>query len=111
MSVSCQGLLDNSLFWPVSVIWWIFGAMKVKELKALLADAPEDLEVMVQVENHLKPGMFAFASACKCDTGITELGPGEDGKGGETVFLVLPHGAGLTEEEIESGETIIPELN
>jgi hypothetical protein len=27
------------------------------------------------------------------------------------IFLVLPHGAGLTEDEIESGEAIIPELN
>lgn len=79
--------------------------MTVKELKEVLANAPDDLKVMVIVENHLKPGMFAFAEACTCDTGVSTLGPGPDGEGGgEEVFLVLPHGSGVTEEEIENGE-------
>lgn len=86
--------------------------MTVKELKEKLADVADDIEVMVMMENHLKPGMFAFAPACSCDTGVSELGPAEDGTGGgETVFLVLPHGSGVTEEEIEKGEDTAPGLN
>jgi hypothetical protein len=86
--------------------------MTVKELKELLAKAPDDMKVLVIVENHLKPGMFVFAEACTCETGVSELGPGADGEGGgETVFLVLPHGSGMSEEEMESGEDAIPELN
>jgi hypothetical protein len=86
--------------------------MTVKELKALLAEAPDDMPVMVMVENHLKPGMFAFAEACSCDTGISPLGPAEDGTGGgEEVFLVLPHGSGVPEDEIDNEENKSPELN
>ncbi len=85
--------------------------MTVKELKELLANAPDNLSVMVIVENHLKPGMFAFAEACTCDTGVSTLGPSEDGKGGETAFLVLPHGSGATDEQLQNGEIIIPDLN
>lgn len=86
--------------------------MTVKELKEKLAEAPDDLEVMVMMENHLKPGMFAFAPACSCDTGVSELGPAEDGTGGgEKVFLVLPHGSGVPEDEINNEENQSPELN
>lgn len=85
--------------------------MKGKELRALLTPETDELEVMVIVENHLKPGMFAFAPACSCDTGISELGSAEDGGGGETVFLVLPHGSGVPEDEIDNEENQSPELN
>jgi hypothetical protein len=84
--------------------------MTAKELREKLANVPDDMPVLVQVENHLKPGMFAFAEACSCDTGVSELGPAEDGTGGgESVFLVLPHGTGISEDEIDSTE--VPELN
>lgn len=84
--------------------------MNVKELCKLLAEAPDDALVMVMVENHLKPGMFTFANACECDTGMRTLGPSEDGTGGgEEVFLVLPHGAGVPEEDLD--DQSIPELN
>lgn len=85
--------------------------MKVKELRELLAEAPDDLKVMVMVEDHSRPGMFAFIEACTCETGISTLGPANDGDGGETVFLVLPHGAGVSEEEMDNGDNAIPELN
>jgi hypothetical protein len=86
--------------------------MTVKELKEKLANVPDDMEVMVEVPNHLKPGMFAFAPACSCDTGVTTLGPAEDGTGGgENVFLVLPHGSGVPEDEIDNEENRSPELN
>lgn len=86
--------------------------MTVKELKEKLADAPDDMKVLVIMENHLKPGMFAFSEACSCDTGISELGPNEDGKdGGETVFLVLPHGVGVSEDEVDTEQNISPEMN
>ena len=86
--------------------------MTVKELKELLNTAPDEMPVMLIIEDHLKPGMFAFTDACACDTGVTELGPGEDGTcGGEKIFLVARHGSGVTDEEIESGEVIAPELN
>lgn len=76
------------------------------------ADTRKKIKVMVQVENHLKPGMFAFAEACSCDTGVSELGPAEDGTGGgESVFLVLPHGSGVPEDEIDNEENKSPELN
>lgn len=86
--------------------------MTVKELKDILATAPDDMKVMVIVENHLKPGMFAFAVACTCDTGVSTLGPAEGGEGGgESVFLVLPHGSGVPEDEIDNEENKSPELN
>jgi hypothetical protein len=86
--------------------------MTVKELKEKLANAPDDMEVMVEVPNHLKPGMFAFAPACSCDTGVTTLGASEDGTcGGENVFLVLPHGSGVPEDEIDNEKNRSPELN
>jgi hypothetical protein len=83
--------------------------MKGKELRALLTPETDELEVMVMVENHLKPGMFAFAPACPDNTGISKLGPDENMENeGEEVFLVLPHNAGVPEDEVD--ETI-PELN
>ncbi len=82
-----------------------------KELRALLTPDTDELEVMLIIENHLKPGMFAFASACSCETGVMQLGPSEDGEGGETIFLIAPHGAGVSEEDAENGDEIIPELN
>jgi len=86
--------------------------MTVKELKLKLVDAPDDMKVLVIVENHLNPGMFAFAEACECDTGISELGPNKDGTGGgESVFLVLPHGTGVSEDEMGNMENQSPELN
>lgn len=86
--------------------------MTVKELKEKLANAPDDMVVLVQVENHLKPGMFAFTEACICDTGISQLGPDENGTGGgEDVFLVLPHGSGVPEDEVDNIENQSPELN
>jgi len=86
--------------------------MTVKELKEKLAEAPDNMEVMVEVPNHLKPGMFAFAPACAYDTGVTELGASEDGTGGgESVFLVLPHGSGVAEDEMDNRENQSPELN
>lgn len=86
--------------------------MTVKQLKELLAEAPDEAKVMLMVENHLKPGMFAFVEACTCDTGMSTLGPSEDGtEGGEEVFLVLPHGAGVSEDDIENGNATVPDLN
>lgn len=86
--------------------------MNVKKLKELLADAPEELEVMVMVGNHLKPGMFAFAPACECETGVQILGPDEHMiEREEKVFLVLPHGAGVPEDEVDNIENQSPELN
>lgn len=84
--------------------------MTVKQLRELLSEAPDDMKVLVLVENLLTPGMFAFAEACSCDTGISQLGPGEDGTGGgEDVFVVLPHGFGISEDEIDTA--IVPEMN
>ena len=86
--------------------------MTVKDLKEKLANAPDDMEVMVEVQNHLKPGMFAFAPACITCTGVSKLGAAEDGTGGgEEVFLVLPHGSGVPEDEIDNEENKSPELN
>lgn len=86
--------------------------MTVKQLRELLAEAPDDMAVLVAVEDHTKPGMFAFAEACVGETGISTLGPSEDGsEGGEEVFLVLPHGFSISEGEAEDGEETIPELN
>lgn len=86
--------------------------MTVKELKLKLTDAPDEMIVLVEVPNHLKPGMFAFSPACPSNTGMTTLGPSEDGAGGgEEVFLVLPHGSGVPEDEIDNIENQSPELN
>lgn len=86
--------------------------MKGKELRALLTPEADELEVMIMVENHLKPGMFCFAPASEHDSGVTTLGPAEDGTGGgENVFVVLPHGAGVPEDEIDNEENKSPELN
>lgn len=86
--------------------------MTVKELKELLGNARDDMRVLVIVEDHSKPGMFAFAEACTCDTGISQLGEVKgNGDEGEEVFLVLPHGSGVSEDDIESGKAIVPDLN
>ena len=86
--------------------------MTVKQLKQMLADAPDDMKIMVLVEDHLHPGMFAFAEACEGETGIATLGPSEEGiEYDETVFLVLPHGYGIPEEDIEDGKEAVPGLN
>lgn len=85
--------------------------MTIKELKGFLAEAPDDLPVMVLIEDHTKPGMFAFAEACTCDTGVSTLGPDENGQSGETAFLVLPHGYGVSEDDLDSGKAVIPDLN
>lgn len=78
----------------------------------LLAEAPEDMKVLVMVQDHLHPGMFAFAEACECDTGMSTLGGHEESfEGGEDVFLVLPHGAGVTQQEMDNGDIVVPELN
>ncbi len=83
--------------------------MTVGELKIILKDTPDDLSVMCIVENHLKPGMFAFAEACTCETGIISLGPDQDGHDAGEVFLVAPHGAGVSEDEVDDAQ--VPELN
>ena len=86
--------------------------MTAKELKLKLADVPDDMLVLVEVPNHLKPGMFAFSPACPSNTGMTTLGASEDGTGGgEEVFLVLPHGSGIPEDELDNVENNSPELN
>lgn len=97
----------------------IFDQMNYMTLEELIeigmkvpAEERKKLKVLVQVENHLKPGMFAFAEACTCDTGVSELGAAEDGTGGgESVFLVLPHGSSVPEDEIDNEENKSPELN
>lgn len=85
--------------------------MTVKELKELLAEAPDDMVVMVAVEDHLQPGLFAFAEACTCETGVTDLDATEDGLILSKAFLILPHGFGVSESDPQSGDEIIPELN
>lgn len=84
--------------------------MTCKELRELLAQAPDDMTVMISIEDHLHPGMFAFASPCPDETGVSTLMPTIDGEPGEDVFLILPHGFGVT-EETENGGDAIPELN
>lgn len=79
--------------------------MTVKQLKELLADAPEEMSVMVMMDDHTKPGMFAFAEACTCETGVSEV------ENGEKYFLVLPHGVGVSEDDIEKGDASVPGLN
>ncbi len=86
--------------------------MTKSELMELLKDVPDDMKIMVMVENHLHPGMFAFAEACTCDTGVSTLGEDETGEGGgETVFLILPHGSGVPEDEFDNKENKSPQLN
>lgn len=83
--------------------------MTVKELKELLVDVPDNLPVMVMVENHLKPGMLAFAEACTCESGLSRVGPTEEDA--KDAFLLLPHAAGVSGDDIEKGDTSIPQLN
>ena len=76
--------------------------MTVKELMAILKEAPEDMPVYVMTQNE---GIFAFSEACEGETGIVELGPkpddlynkdvADDNQEFEVqmkVFAVLPHG-------------------
>lgn len=80
--------------------------MLVKELRELLEKAPQDLVVLVKIDDLLHPGMFAFAEACSCETGVVTIGTTE---GEREVFLVLPHGAGVAGSEIK--EIMPPEMN
>lgn len=83
--------------------------MTVKQLRELLAEAPDEMPVMVMVEDRTMPGVFSFAEACECETGVARLGEFADGE--DEVFLVMPHGSGVSEDDLESGEAVIPELN
>jgi hypothetical protein len=86
--------------------------MNVKKLKEIMAAVPpeyDELQVLLQVEDHLHPGMFAFKEACECDTGVMELAPENHEDPNDfprMAFLILPHGTGLPEEEIETGNTV-----
>lgn len=56
--------------------------MTKAELLELLTDVPDDMKIMVMVEG-----------------------------GGETVFLILPHGSGVPEDEFDNKENKSPQLN
>lgn len=67
--------------------------MTVKELKAKLANAPDDMQVMICKEDQNIGGFF-FESACEHDSGVTDLdapdeSTGEVGEGGK-VFMLSP---------------------
>lgn len=77
--------------------------MKVGTLKELLSNVDDDIPVMVMVQNLLRPGMMAFATACTCETGLAEMGANEDGTGeGCLAFLVMHHGATMSGNDHEA---------
>lgn len=75
--------------------------MTVKQLKELLADAPDDMEVFVQKESTL--GVFVFAPACHQSSGVADFGPPiEEGyRQPEKGFVVMSHDSGVTEDEMD----------
>lgn len=81
--------------------------MTVKQLKELLKDAPDDMQVLILAENQPTLGGFLFTSPCTCETGIATIGQPDTSMGeyGEfpdrEAFLILPHGSGVTEEGLE----------
>lgn len=77
--------------------------MTVKELKELLTEAPDDMQVYVLGDSSL--GGFLFLGACEKESGIIEFGPpdleqGETGQPGKG-FVVMACGSTCTEEEAE----------
>lgn len=81
--------------------------LTVADLEQMLKDAPKHLRVLVMAPNQPLSGQFAFVDICPQHTGVATFGPaskdnGEQGEPeGAEVFLVMPHGAGVTEEELD----------
>lgn len=80
--------------------------MTVKELKQLLATAPDEMKVYINEESAL--GGFLFKEACKHESGIAELpepdeSTGEFGNAGK-IFIVMAHGSTVTEDQIDESE-------
>ena len=77
--------------------------MTVKELKELLKDAPDDMQVLIPFDSTQFDGRFL--SPCVAETGIGELGIEEDSDKTESSFVIVPHGF------FEEKHGVPPELN
>jgi len=64
--------------------------MTVGELKELLKDAPDDMEVLIPADclNGFTGQSF---SPCTCDTGVSELGIDEDSDETQESFIIVPY--------------------
>jgi|GEM_PF-2423888 len=76
--------------------------MKVKDLKQLLAEADDDLDVLIPMNGEFD-GMFKHP--CVEESGVTELGLNEDSDETKPAFLLVPCGF------FEEHEGVPPELN
>jgi hypothetical protein len=80
-----------------------------KDLKELVKDIPDDIQVLVMAPHQPELGGFAFVEACKERSGIVTLGPSleddpDSGEAGPDVFVLVPHGATATQDELEEME-------
>jgi hypothetical protein len=64
--------------------------MTVKELKELLKDAPDEMQVLIPVDAGLFDGRFL--SPCVGETGVGSLGIDEESDETEDSFVIVPHG-------------------
>lgn len=76
--------------------------MKVKDLKQLLADADDDLDVLIPMNGEFD-GMFKHP--CVEESGVLELGVDEDSDKTEPAFVLVSCGF------FEEHEGVPPELN
>ena len=89
--------------------------MTVKELRGLLAEAPDDMLVFVPIDS-MVVGAFAFEEACSSISGVIEFGPADAPYGQEInpaenqgkAFLVAPHSFNPDNHEHDKAP---PELN
>lgn len=76
--------------------------MTVADLKQLLKNAHDDMEVLIPVSMEFDG---RFVSPCIAESGIGELALDEDGDEKEKSFLIVPHGF------FEEKHGVPPELN
>ena len=76
--------------------------MTVKELKGILKDAPDEMQVLIPVSGEFDG---FFKSPCNEETGISELGIDEDSDETAPAFVIVP--CGFFEEQ----HGVPPELN
>lgn len=76
--------------------------MTVKDLKEILKDAPDDLQVLIPMSGEFDG---YFKSPCSEETGISELGIDENSNETEPAFIIVPCGF------FEEHKGVPPELN
>lgn len=81
--------------------------MTVKDLKEMLKDAPDNMNIYVDIGSQL--GGFVFVNACIHESGIVEFGKADKklGEAGDADkgFIIMAHGSTISEEDIDKEDS------